>query len=99
MSDNDSLTNEEWLRDVRDTLQGQAEEIQRLNDYIKRIDREACVLQDKHIALRAALAHHQILLRVARCPERCIGGAVPPDGHQCQWCDERKQALGADDDT
>lgn len=42
------------------------------------------------------------LLEIARCPNAsCIDGAIPhgpdPDGNweaeQCQWCDERQQAL------
>jgi predicted nucleic acid-binding Zn-ribbon protein len=35
MKANDALTNTEWLRDVRDTLQQQSEEIQRLRERLK----------------------------------------------------------------
>ena len=59
------------------------------------------------ICMQATIERLRELLKVARCPdEDCIDGAVPhgptPDGHweacQCQWCDERKTTLEADDD-
>jgi hypothetical protein len=45
-------------------------------------------------ALQEANTKLRGLLRVAVCPEKCTDFQVPPDGHQCQFCTERVQALG-----
>lgn len=34
------------------------------------------------------------LLRIARCPQKgCDQNGTLADGSQCQWCDERKNAI------
>lgn len=43
--------------------------------------------------LRCALTEACKLLEVAQCPEDCIDGCCPPDGHQCQFCCERQKLL------
>jgi hypothetical protein len=39
----------------------------------------------------------EALLRVAKCPDNCVSGAVPDGYHgcyQCQFCAERDTLLG-----
>jgi hypothetical protein len=61
MKANDALTNTKWLRDVRDALQQQSEEIQRLKNELA--EKQKYVLQVERYGgqLRAALRRIKVI--------------------------------------